>query len=144
VAGTALVGALDLARFAHASDTSTLKLDLIGCGGRGTGAAGDALTGDANTKLWAAADLFPDKVETALKTLTPMFPDRIQVPPERQFTGLNGHRGVIENCDVVLIACASRFHADYALAAARAKKHVFVEKPAAVDVAGIRKILGGG
>src|SRR5512136_242896 len=141
VAGTALIGTLDVGRFAHAAESSTLKLGLVGCGGRGTGAAGDALTGDPGTKLWAAADIFPDKVQASLKTLTPMFPDRIQVPRERQFTGLNGYRGVIENCDVVLIACASRFHAQYALAAVQAKKHVFVEKPAAVDVAGIGRIL---
>ncbi len=141
VAGTALFAGLDVGRFAHAAESSTLKLGLVGCGGRGTGAAGDALTGDAGTKLWAVADLFPDKVEEALKTLTPMFPGRIEVPRERQFTGLNGYRGVIENCDIVLIACASRFHAEYALAAVQAKKHVFVEKPAAVDVAGIEKIL---
>ena len=110
---------------------------LVGCGGRGTGAAGDALTGDSGTQLWAAADIFPDKIEAAIKTLTPMFPDRIQVPRERQFSGLNGYRGVIENCDVVLIACASRFHPEYALAAVQAKKHVFIEKPAGVDIAGI-------
>lgn len=141
VAGSALVGALDVGRFAHAAESSTLKLGLIGCGGRGTGAASDALTADPGTKLWAAADVFPDKIEASLNTLSPMFPDRIEVPRERRFSGLGGYRGVIENCDIVLIACASRFHAEYALAAVQAKKHVFVEKPAAVDVAGIRKIL---
>ncbi len=141
VAGTALIGALDVGRFAHAADSSTLKLGLIGCGGRGSGAAGDALTGDAGTKLCAVADIFPDKIETAIKTLTPMFPNRVDVPRERQFAGLNGYRGVIENCDIVLIACASRFHPEYALAAVQSKKHVFVEKPAAVDIAGISKIL---
>ncbi len=141
VAGTAVITALDVSRFAHAAENSTLKLGLIGCGGRGTGAAGDALTGDPGTRLWAAADIFPDKVEEVIKTLSPMFPDRIQVPRERQFTGLDAYRGVIENSDLVLIACASRFHAEYALEAVKAKKHVFVEKPAAVDVAGIRKIL---
>ncbi len=141
VAGTAVLGALDVGRFAHAAENNTIKLGLVGCGGRGTGAAGDAMTSDPGTKLWAVADLFPDKVETAINTLSPMFPDRIQVPRERQFTGLNGYRGVIENCDVVLIACASRFHPDYALAAVQAKKHVFVEKPAGVDIAGIHKIL---
>ena len=141
VGATALIGALDVGRFAHAAESSTIKLGLVGCGGRGTGAAGDALTGDAGTQLWAAADIFPEKIEAAIKTLTPMFPDRIQVPRERQFSGLNGYRGVIENCDIVLIACASRFHAEYALAAVQAKKHLFVEKPAAVDVAGIRRIL---
>jgi predicted dehydrogenase len=54
---------------------------------------------------------------------------------------LEGYRGVIENCDVVLIACASRFHASYGLAAVQAKRHVFIEKPAAVDVAGIEQLL---
>jgi len=57
VAGTALIGALDVGRFVHAAESSTIKLGLIGCGGRGTGAAGDALTGDSGTKLWAAADI---------------------------------------------------------------------------------------
>jgi len=141
VTGTALVGVLDVSRFAHAAESSTLKLGLVGCGGRGTGAAGDALTGDVGTTLWAAADIFPDRIEAALSTLTPMFPNRVQVPRERQFSGLNGYRGVIEDCDVVLIACASRFHAAYALAGVQARKHVFVEKPAAVDVAGIEQIL---
>ncbi len=139
--GTALLGTLDVARFAHAQEGSTLKIGLVGCGGRGTGAASDALLGDPGTKLWAAADLFLDKTQDAVKTLTPMFPDRIEVPRERQFTGLDGFRGVIEHCDLVLIACASRFHAEYALAAVQAKKHVFVEKPAAIDVAGIRKVV---
>ena len=140
VTGTALIGALDVSRFAHAAENNTIKLGLIGCGGRGTGAAGDALTGDAGTQLWAAADIFPDKIEGAVKTLSPMFPDRIKVPKERQFSGLDGYRKVIENCDVVLIACASRFHPDYGLAAVQAKKHVFIEKPGAVDVAGVEKL----
>ena len=65
VAGTALIGALDVGRFAHAAESSTIKLGLVGCGGRGTGAAGDALTADSGTKLWAAADIFPDKIETS-------------------------------------------------------------------------------
>lgn len=141
VAGTALIGSLDVGRFAHAAEVNTIKLGVVGCGGRGTGAVGDAMHSDAGTKLWAAADIFPDKIEGAIKTLTPMFPDRIEVPKERQFSGLDGYRGVIENCDVVLVACASRFHPDYAMAAVQAGKHVFVEKPAAVDVVGIEKIL---
>ncbi len=141
VAGTALVGALDVSRYAHAIESGTIRLGLVGCGGRGSGAASDALTGDSNTKLTAVADLFPDKIESSLKALTNKYDKRIQVDPSRQFTGLDGYRGVIENSDVVLIACASRFHAQYGLAAVKAKKHVFVEKPGAVDVAGIHTIL---
>ncbi|MGD0089666.1 MAG: Gfo/Idh/MocA family oxidoreductase [Planctomycetota bacterium] len=141
VAGATLLSNLDPARFAYAAENNNLKLGLVGCGGRGSGAAVDAMTGDSNTTLWAVADVFADKAELAVKNLTAKFKDRIQVPKERQFSGLNAYRGVIENCDMVLIACASRFHAQYALAAVQAKKHVFVEKPAAVDVAGISRIL---
>ena len=139
--GSAMLGTLDLSRSVHAAGSDVIKLGLIGCGGRGSGAASDALTGDPNTKLWAVADVFPDKSETALKDLTRKYGDRIQVDPARRFSGLDGYRGVIENCDVVMVACASRFHAQYGLAVVKAKKHVFVEKPAAVDVAGIYTIL---
>jgi len=141
VAGTAALGSLALERGVHAAESNTIKLGLVGCGGRGSGAASDALTGDPNTKLWAMADVFPDKIESALKGLSKKYGDRVQVDAARQFSGLDGYRGVIENCDVVMIACASRFHAPYGLAAVKAKKHVFVEKPAAVDVAGIYTIL---
>ncbi|MBI5819596.1 MAG: Gfo/Idh/MocA family oxidoreductase [Verrucomicrobia bacterium] len=141
VAGTAMLGSLDLSRSVHAAESNVIRLGLIGCGGRGSGAASDALTGDPNTKLCAVADVFPDKIESALKGLSKKYGDRVQVDASRQFSGLDGYRGVIENCDVVMIACASRFHAPYGLAAVKAKKHVFVEKPAAVDVAGIYTIL---
>lgn len=141
VAGGALLSSLDVNRFAHAAESNTIKLGLIGCGGRGAGAASDALTADPNTVLVAMADVFADKIETSFKTLSQTFGNRIQVPPERRFSGLNGYRAVIENSDYVLIACASRFHPQYALEAVKAKKHVFVEKPAGVDVAGVLKIL---
>lgn len=141
VAGTALLSALDPARFAHAAGSDIIKLGLIGCGGRGTGAVSDAMTADSATKFWAAADVFADKVGASVKTLAVKFGDRVQVDASRQFAGLEGYRGVIENCDYVLIACASRFHAPYGLAAVRAKKPVFIEKPAAIDVAGIQQLI---
>jgi myo-inositol 2-dehydrogenase / D-chiro-inositol 1-dehydrogenase len=140
-ASATIVGVLDISRGAYAAGSGLIKLGLIGCGGRGSGAASDAMTADPETTLWAAADLFPDKVESSVKGLAAKFGDRVQVDPARRFTGLQGYRNVIENCDYVLIACASRFHAAYALAAAKAKKPVFVEKPAAVDVAGIQQLL---
>jgi predicted dehydrogenase len=140
-AGAALLGTLKPGRYAHAAGSDVLKLGLIGCGGRGAGAASDALSADPNTKLWAAADVFADKIDEAVKQLTGMFGDRVQVDGARRFAGLDGYRGVIENCDVVLIACASRFHPKYALAAAQAKKPLFVEKPGAIDVAGINQLL---
>lgn len=138
---TAAGAGLSIGRSAHAAGSDIIKLGLIGCGGRGSGAAADALSGDPNTKLWAMADVFPDKVETSIKNLTTQFGERVAVDPSRRFSGLDAYRGVIENSDVVLIACASRFHAPYAMATIQAKKHVFVEKPAAVDVAGIHQLL---
>ncbi len=141
LATTAAAAPLAISRSAHAAGTETIRLGLIGCGGRGSGAAADALSGDPNTQLWAMADVFPDKITASIKNLSTEYGDRIQVDSTRQFAGLDGYRGVIENCDVVLIACASRFHAPYALAAVQAQKHVFVEKPAAVDVVGIQKLL---
>ncbi|MCX7886277.1 MAG: Gfo/Idh/MocA family oxidoreductase [Verrucomicrobiae bacterium] len=141
VAGGTLLNKLDVGRFAHAAETHIIKLGLIGCGGRGAGAASDALRADSNTVLVAAADVFADRIETAINVLSKEYGPRIQVPPERRFSGLNGYRSVIEASDVVLIACASRFHAQYALEAVRAKRHVFVEKPGAVDVAGVLTLL---
>ena len=126
---------------AHAAGSDVLKIGLIGCGGRGSGAAADALSGDENTKLWTMADVFADKIEASVKNLTAQFGERVAVDPSRRFAGFDGYRGVIENCDVVLIACASRFHAPYGLAAVKAKKHVFIEKPAAIDVAGVDLLM---
>ena len=141
LASTAAAVPLAIGRSAHAAGSDTLKLGLVGCGGRGTGAAADALSSDPQTTLWAMADVFADKIETSIKSLSNEYGDRIQVDPARRFAGLDGYRGVIDSCDVVLIACASRFHAPYGLAAVTAKKHVFIEKPAAVDIAGIHQLL---
>lgn len=139
---TALAGTeLAVCRSAHAAGSDTLKVGLIGCGGRGSGAAADALSADPDTVLWAMADVFADKIESSVQTLTATFGDRVQVDPARRFAGLDGYQGVIDQCDVVLIACASRFHAPYGLAAVEGKKHVFVEKPAAIDVAGVHQLL---
>jgi predicted dehydrogenase len=127
----------------HAAESPVFKLGLIGCGGRGTGAAGNALAPDCNRDavLWAAADLFADKVERSLNTLTAMFKDRVQVPPERRFTGFNGYRGIIEHCNVVLVCTPCRFIPKITLEAVKAKRHVFFEKTAGVDVAGVNLVL---
>lgn len=139
---TAVAGSqLAISRSAHAAGSDTIKLGLIGCGGRGSGAASDALAADPQTTLWAMADVFGDKIEVSINSLSKRYPDRIQVAPQRRFTGLDAYKGVIENSDVVLIACASRFHAPYCLATVQAGKHVFVEKPAAVDVAGVHTLM---
>src|SRR6185369_8766259 len=89
----------------HAGGTELLKVGLIGCGGRGTGAAGQALKADRNVKLWAMADAFEDRLNTSLETLRrdQALAGKIDVPQERKFVGFDAYRRVIENVDVVLL-----------------------------------------
>jgi predicted dehydrogenase len=86
------------------------------------------------------ADTFEDRVKNPRNTLKESFPDRVDVPDDRCFSGLDGYKGVIEHSDVVLVACGSRFHPKYTLAAVEAKKHLFVEKPHGLDAFGIQLV----
>jgi len=134
----AAVGSLAVARSVHAAGSDVLKVGLIGCGGRGRGAAGQALAADPNTKLTAMADIFEDRATASREGLRKLKPDQVAVDDHHLFVGLDGYRHVIDSgVDVVLIACASRFHAPYLKAAVDAGKHVFVEKPHAIDPPGI-------
>ena len=119
-----------------------LKVGLVGCGGRGTGAAAQALRADPNTKLVALADAFPDALENSLRTLsgTADIADRVDVTPENQFVGFDAYKGVIDNCDVVLLATSPHFRPLHVEAAVNAGKHLFVEKPVATDGPGLRRI----
>ena len=133
VAGAAVAGGLSLARSAHAAGDGTIKIGMIGSGGRCTGAAANAMRAGTDVKLTAMCDLFDDRLQANRKGLGKMFPDQVMVNDDCCFTGLDGYKGVIANCDVVLIACASKFHPMYMRAAIEAGKHVFVEKPHAID-----------
>jgi predicted dehydrogenase len=139
--GGAMAGGLSLVRGAHAAEDNTLKVGLVGCGGRGSGAAGNALDADPNTKLVAVADVFEDKMTNCLKNLSAKYGDRIAVDEGSQFGGFEGYKGVIESCDVVLLATTPHFRPMQLKAAVDAGKHVFCEKPVAVDPAGIRSVL---
>jgi predicted dehydrogenase len=122
---------------------SLLRVGLIGCGGRGTGAAAQALAADPNTKLVAVSDGFEDRIETSLASLRKQdgLADRIDVPRSRQFPGFDGYHGVIEASDVVLLATPPHFRPMHMAAAIDAGKHVFAEKPVAVDAPGVRKVI---
>lgn len=135
--GVALA-ALDITRTAYAAGDDRLRVGLIGCGQRGTRAAIDALEADPGVHVVALADLFADQLANTLAQLKAHSPDRVPVDAEHQFVGFDGYRHVIESSDVVLIACASRFHPKYLRAAVDAGKHVFVEKPHGIDPAGVR------
>lgn len=128
----------ELARSAHAAGADRIRVGLIGCGGRGTGAAIDALDADPGAHLVAMADLFADWLAASLEKIKAHCPDRTSVDADHRFVGFDGYRHVIESCDVVLIACASRFHPQYLRAAIDAGKHVFVEKPHGIDPVGVR------
>lgn len=141
VAGTVAATGLAAAQRVHAAGSDEIRFGIVGCGGRGMGASINAIDAMPNTKLVAMAELFPDRAKNARDAVSEAKGDRVDVPDERLFTGFDAYKGVIENADVVLIACASRFHPFYAKAAVEAGKHVFVEKPHGIDALGVHRIL---
>lgn len=118
-----------------------LKIGLVGCGGRGTGAANQALTADPNTELYALADVYENRVTAGFENLHKIHTERVNVPSDRRFVGLEGYKRVIETCDVVILTTPPGFRPQQLRAAIEAGKHVFVEKPMATDVAGVKSVL---
>ena len=129
-------------RGAPNADNSLIRVGLIGCGGRGSGAADQTLSvPDSNVKLVAIADAFQDKVDAAAKNLKAKHGDKVDLPPERCFSGLDGFKGVFEHCDLVILATPPGFRPLHFDAAIQAGKHVFMEKPVCVDAVGARRVL---
>ncbi len=126
----------------HAGGTDTIKVGLVGCGGRGSGAAEQCLTADSNTKLVAMADAFADRLEDHLSTLKglPVGP-RIDVPKDRQYTGFDAYKNVIDQVDLVLLTTPPHFRPIHLAYAVEKGVHAFVEKPMAVDGPGLRKFI---
>ena len=139
-AGVATVGALAASRFAYAQGNDTLKIALVGAGGRGSGAANQALN-VPGTKLVAIADAFKDRLEGALANLKSAQGDKVDVPAAHQFTGLDGYKQAIALADVVILATPPGFRPIHFEEAVRQGKHVFAEKPVATDAPGVRKFL---
>lgn len=139
----ATAGAALLRTGVHAAGTDTIRVGLVGCGNRGNGAAVQALTADPNAKLVAVADAFPDQIETSLKTIAqePNLAKRVDVPPDRRFVGLDSYKQVLAAADVVLLTAPPGFRPIHLQAAIDAGRHVFMEKPVAVDAPGVRKVL---
>ncbi|NWK56917.1 Gfo/Idh/MocA family oxidoreductase [Verrucomicrobiaceae bacterium N1E253] len=122
--------------------TKVLKVGLVGCGGRGTGAASQALLADPNVELWAMADAFEPQIKKSLANLSRKFSDRIKVAPARQFAGLDGYQKLMDSgVDVVLLTAPPGFRPKHLEAAVNAGKHIFAEKPMAVDMAGVKSVL---
>lgn len=146
-AGTAAGAALSIgfpAIISAQSVTNALKVGLIGCGGRGTGAASQALHADDNVELTATADVFQPKIDHSLGVLgrIPKIAERVKVEKSNQFVGLDAYQKVLDSgIDVVVIAPPPGFHAQHLAAAVEAGKHVFCEKPAATDAPGCRSVM---
>lgn len=123
----------------------TLRVGLIGCGGRGTGAAVQALRADKNVKLVAMGDVFADRLKSSYDGIVKEMeeePAKVEVPPERRFVGFDAYEKVIaSDVDVVLLTSYPQFRPAHLRAAVAAGKHVFAEKPLAVDAPGVRSVM---
>ena len=139
-AGSAALG-LSLERSAHAAGKKELKFGLIGCGGRGSGAAAQAMNAGKDVKMVAMTDLFKSKAQSARQRLKKMYKDQVAVDDDHVFSDFDGYKKIMESdIDAVLIACSSHFQAPYLKAGIDAGKHVFVEKPHSLDAPGIRTV----
>jgi myo-inositol 2-dehydrogenase/D-chiro-inositol 1-dehydrogenase len=133
---------IGLPKSSFAMNSDTLKVGLIGCGGRGTGAANQALTADPNVVLTHMADIFQDRLDLSLKSLKDLHGDKVQAQKETMFVGFEGAKKVIESdVDVVILTTPPYFRPQQLEMAVEAGKHIFCEKPMAVDGPGIKRVL---
>ena len=141
-AAGAVASTLSIARSAHAASDDTIKIALIGCGGRGTGACGQALSTEGPVKLVAMADAFRDRLDGSYRSLKGAFKDRVDVPEDKKFIGFDAYQKAIDSgVDMVLLTTPPGFRPIHFEAAVKAGKNVFMEKPVATDAGGIRKVL---
>lgn len=141
VVGGSLAATLGAARMVHAASSDTLRVGLIGCGGRGSGAAQNAMRADENLKLTAVADAFEDRATSASQILARSLGDKYAVG-DRVFHGFDAYKQLIDSdVDVVLLATPPHFRPAQLRYAIEKGKHVFCEKPVAVDGPGVRHVL---
>ena len=139
--GGALLSSLPVTG-AYAAGSDTIKIALVGCGNRGTGAAFQALNTKYNIKVVAMADAFSDKLEKAHKALLTKYgAEKITVPESKKFVGFDGYKNAIAEADVVLLTTPPGFRPIHFEEAVRQNKQVFMEKPVATDSPGIRRVL---
>ena len=143
VAGSLVTG-LSIAHSAHVAGSDAIRVGLVGCGGRGTGAATQVLNADRGARLVAMSDSFGDRLQTSLRSMKKQedIRDRVLVDSGHQFTGFDGYQRVIaSDVDVVLLTTPPHFRPMHLKACIEAGKHVFAEKPVAVDAPGVRSVL---
>ena len=136
-----LASALPTQAHAYVGGAGEISVALVGCGGRGTGAAAQAIQADPAVRLVAMADVFDDQLQNSFKGLSIKLADsgQIKVSPETMFVGFDAYKKAIDMADVVILTTPPGFrpvHFEYAV---NQGKHVFMEKPLATDVVGIKK-----
>lgn len=138
-----MLGGLSIERSAFAAGSDELKIALIGCGGRGSGAADQALNthDQGKIKLVSVADVSEDQIAKSLSSLRKNHPDRVDVTPDREFVGFDGYKKAIATADVVILATPPGFRPMMFEEAVRQGKHVFTEKPVCVDAPGFRRFM---
>jgi myo-inositol 2-dehydrogenase / D-chiro-inositol 1-dehydrogenase len=154
--GGAMLGVnAQIARSAHVYGSDEIKVALIGCGGRGSGAASQALATKGKVTLWAMADAFADRVESCYNQVKrnvergqrdgdELYTDSsVNVPEERRFVGFDAYKQAIDSgADLVILATPPGFRPMHFEAAVQAGKHIFAEKPVAVDAPGVKAFHG--
>jgi predicted dehydrogenase len=147
LATAAAASNVSIARAANVAEANTIKIALIGCGGRGAGAAANALSTAGPTKLWAMADVFEHRLQSTLNVLSSKYTSQICAAPERQFTGFDGFKKAIDSLnkgDVVILATPPGFRPAHFEYAVNRGVNVFMEKSFAVDAPGIRRVIRAG
>jgi len=142
-AAASLAAAMPRIPEAYAAGSDAIRVGVVGCGGRGTGAAIDCLNSSAGVEVVAMFDLFTDRIESSLKTIKEKHPDKVKVTPERMFTGFDGYKklAALPDVDLVIMASPPGFRPIQLKAAVEGGKNVFMEKPVAVDPVGIRSVI---
>lgn len=137
-----LAAASNITRTAHAQGSDEIRFVVIGCGGRGTGAAKNIMNTKGNVKLVAIADAFGKKGSNCIRALSKQFPDKVDVPEDRIFTGIDGFKDAIDvDCDLVVIATPPAFKPMQFEYAAEKGRHIFCEKPVASDAVGVKRFM---
>ena len=145
-ASSAVAVAASLQGRVGAEDAEPIRIALIGCGGRGTGAADNSLASAPNVKLVALADLFEDRLNRCRKWITGKWKDAAALKDEDCYVGFDAYQKVMARADVdvVLLTTPPGFRPMMLEAAVEAGKHVFMEKPVAVDPVGVRRVIAAG
>ena len=138
-----LATTLPVDSFANVTENKKLKISLVGCGGRGSGAIVQAMEADDNVEIISMADVFSDRIEKSLKGIREHFGNKkkINLKEKNIFVGFDSYKKAIDLCDVVILATPPGFrplHFEYAIDNG---KHVFMEKPLATDATGVRRVL---